>query len=395
MGVLRLIGSLGLAIALSGGLCGCGADASGGSSRGGSRGGAASDPNDPFGNTSSDTASGFDNTGAAGSTGAASTVDRSGVGCASANVRASRVKPTVYFVVDGSGSMSENFGGPSRWEALRSALMDPDGLIPTLEGVVEFGMVIYDGPLDPLAAVGAGLDAIIPGLGAVIPTAGAMECPRLVTADAALNNFATIDSLYPQMPLGGSTPTHKALQWANDNLADEMAVQLDTELGPQYVILATDGAPNDFCDGGAGGDASPQVIEAANVGAAKGVKMFVISLASDASLQAHLDQVAQIGNTGQPPFTPSSKDDLVNVLTEIVGGAVGCDVALNGEIQAGQECSGFVEVNGVPLGCNDPNGWQLKNERTIELVGSACQDFQANVDAMLYADFPCGVFAPE
>lgn len=381
----------------------CMACAADGTSAGG-RGDRNSGSSDPFGNAGSDPSapgsSAFGNPGAttSGSAGSASvgTGDRQARGCASANVRASRVKPTVFFVVDGSGSMQDDFGGASRWVALREALMEPSGVIPTLESVVEFGMVIYDGALDPLSAVSTGLDAIIPGLGAVIPTGGPMECPRLATADPALDNFSTIDGMYPQQPLGGTTPTHQALQWANDNLVDTDTVSLDMDIGPQYVILATDGAPNDFCDGGVGEDASSQVLDAANAAAAKGVKMFVISLAGDdPNLQAHLEQVADIGGTGEAPFTPMSKDDLVNVLTQIIGGAVGCDIALNGAIQPGQECSGIVEVNGVSLPCNDPNGWQLKNESTIELVGTACDDFKGNVDALLHADFPCGVFAPD
>jgi hypothetical protein len=380
---------------------GCAADESTGDrSRGGSSGDGSefgnampSSPGAPGSAQSFGNGSGQSTVG--GAAGAASISDEPR-GCASADVRAARVKPTVYFVVDGSGSMDQDLGGISRWDALRQALMDPDGVIPSLESVVEFGMVIYDGALDPLGSTGMLLDSIIPGLGAVIPSGGPQECPRLQSANAALDNFTAIDGMYPAQPLGGSTPTHMALQWAVDNLVDDNTLVLDAEKGPQYVILATDGAPNDFCEGGAGADASAQVLQAAQGVADKGAQMFVISLAGDdPNLQAHLQQVAEIGNTGSPPFTPTSKDDLVNVLTQIVGGAVGCEVALNGAIQPGQECSGIVEVNGVALPCNDENGWQLKNESTIELTGTACADFKSRVDALLRADFPCGVFAPD
>ncbi|MGD8859302.1 MAG: VWA domain-containing protein [Myxococcales bacterium] len=392
------LGPLGL-LFVAGFVAACAADEGGGTDRSRSGIGGGGGTFDNAGGGAPGT-SGFDNGGAiggaAGAPGSGSTTDtQMPRGCASANVNAARVKPTVYFIIDGSGSMDQNFSGQSRWTALREALMDPDGVIPTLESVVEFGTVLYDGALDPLQGVSQGLDAIIPGLGAVIPTSGSMECPRIETLEPALDNFAAIDAIYPQQPLGGSTPTHMALQWAVDNLATPEEVQLDNEIGPQYIILATDGQPNDFCEGGVGADASAQVIQAAQAGAAKGVTMFVISLADDPNLQAHLAEVAEIGKPGQPPFSPSTKDDLVDTLTQIVGGAVGCDVVLNGAVQAGQECSGVVDINGTQLPCNDPNGWRLKDENTIEITGTACEDFKTNPQALLHADFPCGVFAPD
>ena len=177
--------------------------------------------------------------------------------------------------------------------------------------------------------------------------------------------------------------------------ADTDQVVLDENLGPQYVVLATDGRPNDNCEGGVGGDAMPQVVAAAQLGAAKGIKMFVISLAEDPGLQAHLAEVAEIGMPGQVPFTPTSKDELTNLLTQLVGGAVGCEVILNGTVITGSECTGFVEVNGIKLPCADDNGWRLKSPNTIELTGQACLDFMNDPTALLRADFPCEVFIPE
>jgi Mg-chelatase subunit ChlD len=351
-----------------------------------------------FGNAPASSPGAFGNANTAGQSGAGMTPMASqgtpAQGCAMGNARATRVKPTVYLVIDGSGSMTDNLGGTDRWSALRSALMDPDGVVPTLQSVVEFGMVLYDGAV--LGGVADLLDAIIPGLGAVIPQAGGEGCPRIITIDPTLDNFAALDQAYPAMPLGGSTPTHSALQSVMDNVTMQVENAPDQDIGPQYVVLATDGEPNDLCSGDLALDVRPGVIAAVEQGAAAGVKTFVISLAGqDAALQAHLEQVAAAGNTGQAPFTPTSKDDLVAVLTEIIGGAVTCAVRLNGEVDAGAECRGTVEVNGNALPCNDPNGWRLLDASTIELTGQACDDFRVNPDALLRADFPCGVFRPE
>ena len=79
----------------------------------------------------------------------------------------------------------------------------------------------------------------------------------------------------------------------------------------------------------------------------------------------------------------------------IIGGAVGCQVFLNGEVTPGMECLGYVEVNGMDVPCNDPNGWKLIDERTIELQGAACENFIASPEVTLRAGFPCGVFRPD
>jgi hypothetical protein len=63
-------------------------------------------------------------------------------------VQAGRKQPFVMVVIDGSGSMCAPFGNATRWTALRSALMDLDGIITKLQAAVSFGVTLYDGPLD-------------------------------------------------------------------------------------------------------------------------------------------------------------------------------------------------------------------------------------------------------
>src|SRR6187551_3324155 len=99
--------------------------------------------------------------------------------------------------------------------------------------------------------------------------------------------------------------------------------------------------------------------------------------------------------------TPDSPMALVDALTTIVGGAVGCQIALEGKVLVGSECRGSVKVNGEKLACCradmtgamqcdgvpvDPaNGWVLKDASTIELVGATCDAFLANPQALLTA----------
>jgi hypothetical protein len=186
---------------------------------------------------------------------------------------------------------------------------------------------------------------------------------------------------------------------------------------PVYVILATDGAPNDICVNGSGGDGSVQrqgVIAAVDRGTAAGITTWVISLADgDAALQMHLDEVARHGdpkNPGAHTFSPTNPDELLMTLAQLLGGAVGCHIALNGTVTVGQECLGTVEQNGAALNCCEqpqpgafrcggaptaaPSGWQLSDPRSIELVGDACAKFLLGTGSVLSARFPCRVFTP-
>jgi hypothetical protein len=374
-----------------------------------------------FGNTQQPVGSG---------TGAGAMPNGMAMECASALVHTSHNMPTIEFVIDGSGSMCAPFGGAStRWQSVRTALLDKmKGLIYRLEKSVTFGAVLYDGTIDiglalslPMGGGGMGM-----GGGSTNPMCSLMyvqnkamgDCPQLIDVPPALNNAAAIDMKYPMTELGGSTPTDKAMKHVMDLLiASRPPPGPDMKpVSPLYVILATDGAPNDICVNGAGGDGTAQqqgVVDAVDRGAAVGIKTWVISLAMDAALQAHLDNVAHHGDPTNPmahTFNPTNPDQLVTALAQLLGGAVGCNVALSGMVKVGQECTGKVELNGVKLPCCQqdmggawkcdgmpaaaPNGWHLTDPGSIELLGDTCANFLIASDDMLHASFPCNVFTP-
>lgn len=348
--------------------------------------------------------------------------------CASAVVQAAQTPPIVVFVIDGSGSMCAPYGsGGTRWQALRGALLEPSmGLIYRLQDQVKFGSLLYDGTVDLALALLGGVPGG-PGGSAQNPQcalAAAMNkmtgmCPQLLETPALLNNAMAIDMAYPTAELGGSTPTDRAMKHIMDSLIPMVGLQGPDDKKPSevFVILATDGAPNDICVGGVGGDGAAQragVISEAQRGAAEGITTWVISLAGgDAALQAHLDEVARAGapmNPGAHTFSPNSPDELVQTLAQLLGGAVGCNIALNGKVTVGQECLGSVQQNGAPLPCcqadatgawkcsnaatTTPNGWRLTDPGSIELVGDACTQFLLGASDLVSAEFPCEVFSP-
>jgi hypothetical protein len=303
-------------------------------------------------------------------------------GCAEGVVRASRVTPRVILVLDGSCSMSTDYpssGGQSasecvnsdgsRWAALRRALLDPNtGVVTRLAGLVEFGLVVFGTqPSCPLTA-----DPIVP----------------------ALNNAGAIEGSIGQVPPGLYTPTGAALDYVYNNLI--LPVMPDSDMGPQIVVLATDGEPNS-CDEPRT-DYGPS-LAASQLGAQLGVTTYVISLAgAQGEFHDHLQELANLGaGTGNDAtlYEPSTPEQLSADLELLIGGSVGCDIALNGEVNPASACQGSVTLNGQPVACDDPNGWILVDPRHIRLQGAACDQLMRDMNISLSANFPCSVFDPD
>jgi hypothetical protein len=324
----------------------------------------------------------------AGASGAAG--EMPGGSCAEGVANTSPVTPTVWLVLDGSGSMNEEFSGETRWQALRAALMDDGGVIATLERNVRFGMVLYSGA-DQDRDSDEGMEP------APVPT----ECVNLTVVNPALDNYATLDAQLPQEEPGGWTPTDRALEHVVNTLPVTATQGPDQNNDPVYVVLATDGAPNDRCAGDSGGRGNDfdevtaaRVLDVVGAGAMKGVKLLVISLAGgDDDLQSHLEEVSELSETGFAPFVPASRDELIQTMQELIGGA-GCQLTLQGSVAIDQACTGEVTLNGNPLVCDDDNGFRLIDERTVQLEGDACTSF-LSADSFVSARFPCGVFSPD
>jgi hypothetical protein len=307
--------------------------------------------------------------------------------CVEGKANTSRVTPRVILVLDGSCSMSTNYpanGQQSasscvdnpmgRWAALRKALVDPQrGVVPKLQKVVQFGVAVF-------------------GTQPTCPIPGDPVKP-------ALNTLAMIEAKMPMVQPGMYTPTGPALDWVYDNLIEP--VTPDGATGPQIVILATDGEPNSCGGTGGGGrNGMQQVttnyqpsIDAVKKGTKKGATTYVISLADSAgAFHDHLQELANLGNPAANGsaklYEPTSPEQLESDLQALVGGAVGCDIALNGMIPVGSECAGTVKLNGTVLGCNKADGWKLLDERHIRLEGSACKTLTDKM-GQVEATFPC------
>jgi hypothetical protein len=93
-------------------------------------------------------------------------------------------------------------------------------------------------------------------------------------------------------------------------------------------------------------------------------------------------------------YTPTSPAELSQNLQALVGGALGCDIVLDGSLMPGAECQGVVQVNGTKVQCNDPNGYMVTDPRHIRLVGNSCK-LLMDTSAVVEARFPCDSLSPD
>jgi hypothetical protein len=294
-----------------------------------------------------------------------------GGGCASVEVSFEPQTPTVVLLIDQSGSMTAAFSGGNRWDVLYDTLMDPTtGIVATLESQVRFGLALYTGD-------------------------GGGNCPMLTqVTPPALDNRAAIDAVYaPQAPIG-ETPTGDSIT------AITPALLAFGEPGPKAIVLATDGEP-DTCEVPNPQTGQAEAIAAAQAAYASGIATYIIAVGDQVSAQ-HQQDMANAGlglpldgTMGNAPYYPANDQAaLASAFQTIIDGVRSCTLALDGSIDPSKACEGTVYLDGVPLPCNDPNGWQLVTPTEIELLGDACETIQSGSHTVT-GSFPCDAIIPQ
>jgi hypothetical protein len=310
--------------------------------------------------------------------------------CAELETTPVRSVPTVTFLVDGSSSMRCVYpddtrcacesqvrgtcvgeGSLSRWRALSDAVVGAGGLVTALGDAVRFGLSVYN------------------------DTVGNPTCPAFpVAVSPSLSAGDALAAAFPSEPPGGNTPTGLALASLIAGLPSaEAAAQQG--LGPQNVVLATDGQPFACVDQDT--LAAPAldyegVLAATDAARAKGIAVYVISLApAGGDFAAHLAEVARRGEGGSA-YTPADAPALATALDDIIASAISCTVELAGEIAHPERCDGSALLGGEPLGCGDADGFVIRDASTVELVGEACQRFKREPGIALSMRFPCDTF---
>ncbi|MFT3928431.1 MAG: hypothetical protein QM778_38235 [Myxococcales bacterium] len=305
--------------------------------------------------------------------------------CADIETTPVRTVPSVVFLVDGSLSMVCEYpgsetcdgrqgtpvGAKSRWQVLSEALVGSPGqpgLVESLGSVIRFGLWIYN------------------------DDANTNVCPGFPSKiDPALNQSQLITQSFPATPPGFNTPTGVALAALVAALPDP--VQRDQmKLGPQRIVLATDGEPF-ACQNRETLEKPPvdyqSVLDATAQAGAKDISVYAMSLAPATGMQAnHLQQVAASGNTKQA-YTPANTDQLRAALNDIIEDAISCTLEIEGEISDPSSCKGQGKLGDSVLFCGQPNGFSILDAHHVRLEGTACETFKREPGIQLSMKFPC------
>ena len=291
--------------------------------------------------------------------------------CVDLDVDFSRVTPTVVLLIDQSGSMLQNFeNGVNRWQTLRNTLTDPEtSLLKKLDTSVRFGMSLYTSDR------GFGTDPEAP-----------KECPLLKTVDIALGSFSDMADMLEDNGPAGDTPTAESVAAVTERLA------AFTEDGPKSIILATDGDPDTCADPDANNQGASKDLSVAAVTAAygAGIATHVISVGNQVTAE-HLKDLAVAGAGGDEDaeaYTALDTTALVDAFNQIIGSVRTCDFTLQGRVEQDDAARGTVTLDGQALTFGDPNGWEMPDETTVRLLGSACETVQADASGISMR-FPC------
>lgn len=291
--------------------------------------------------------------------------------CGTVAVDLSAEVPIVMLLLDQSSSMNDPFpGAVDRWRAMRDALIDPDlGVVAALEHSIEFGATLYTSHNGDAGGL----------------------CPVLIDVPPAVDNYQAIaDMLYDNAP-DDDTPTGEAI----DAVVATMNARGNPRGVPRYLVLATDGEP-DRCADPDTQDGQAMAIAAAQNAFAQDIRMFVLGVSSDVGAP-HLQDMANAGAglpvggaDNEPYFTSDNADQIVDAFTRIIGGLRSCTFTIDGTVDLQAADQGEVTLNGRTLTYGDDDGWRLLDGATLELVGSACDEFRYTPDVELTATFPCG-----
>jgi hypothetical protein len=303
--------------------------------------------------------------------------------CACADEPLALDPPTIYFVLDRSGSMSQL----NKWVNVQAVLAN---LVIALGPRAQVGAAVFPNP-NPIPIY----DECSTGIEVFVPQPGDRPAGVPGRTEAALH------TILGNIPASGGTPTAATLS--------SLLPRLTSLPGKTYVILATDGGPNcnahanctvDLCtlnientsgcppggppnccaalNGGASAclDEGPTV-QAVSAIAAAGIPVYVVGVPGSAPYAALLDQLAIAGGTGrggEPQYYAIDNADeavLYAALSRIAAKITGtCTLSLDNIPPDPGLVNVFFDENVVPQA--GPDGWTLDGT-TVTVSGASCQ----------------------
>ena len=369
--------------------------------------------------------------------------------CQTADYQFVRQIPTVYLLVDRSGSMFHCLDSSNpvcdnqmdtSWYTLKTAI---ESVIKTLDSQVRFGFTTVWGT-NP-----AGSGGMCPSLQGTLTDSVA----------PALNNAATITAKYDGLPWptagGSSTPGMKFESPASESIGNvAKALIADKDLGPKYIIFLTDGQP-DYCDDSLALCAIDSVVYHLQAAQMAGIDTIVFGVlttqfdlpagtlqafanagageptiapvGSGQDVNAFYDQcgngniagwLADLNASGKPkargtslgtysttmgttkPYQPMASDEsmLTTQLSAALAGVKSCTFDLsdvNGKsikVDTTQLAKASVKVEGVTVPQDATNGWSIDatSSTTLLFNGTACTNWRLPNNNDISFAFPCG-----
>jgi hypothetical protein len=308
--------------------------------------------------------------------------------------------PTIYFVLDRSGSMLVM----NKWATVQNTLNE---LVIALGPRAKIGAAVFPNP--------AG-DSCSTGVQVLAPRLGDRPAGRAGATQAALvNTLAAI-------PAAGGTPTAATLA--------ALLPLLEANPGRTYVVLATDGGPNcnsfatcdvDSCTSNIDNDTdcptggppncctqpdigpgacldSQPTIDAVGQLFAAGIPTYVVGVPGSAPYAQLLDQLAVNGGTArgtEPQYYAIDTADnaaLLSTLSSIAAKITGtCTLQLDNVPPDPGLVNVFLDETAVPQ--MGPDGWTIDGT-TVTISGASCQEILNGsvLDVRVVAGCPTVIF---
>jgi hypothetical protein len=302
--------------------------------------------------------------------------------------------PEMMIVLDRSTSM----GQAGRWRSSVSAVRN---LTEQLDDVVRFGLTLFPSAFESSTGSSRWLNCLaspkrqtcmgsMPGTD---DSSGIRCSPGEITVPVAEKNADAIAAVLNKIRPYGGTPTASTLRGLVDSYADA-AADPDAEVQAKYLLLVTDGAPT--CPAGQGLETTQADVDATDAAIdalrERNVHSYVIGYGTtgpeNEMLERALDGLAARGGTGDERHRPvEDETGLVNELMSITSSITSCDFKLDHAPSRADFV--LVRLDGQMLTIDDPNGWRLVGDRTIQLVGTSCERFRnglRNLTAELVAN---------
>jgi len=382
-----------------------------------------------------------------------SVVNQDAGSCQQGRVSFEPKTPTVYLVVDRSGSMFHCLStselvctsnkADTSWSKLKDAI---SGVITQLDGDVRFGFTTIFGTNPsgggscPLQTTGVLADNVPPAMN---------------NAAAIKAKYDSLDAMWPNPSDAMNTGKKFESPASYAITAAAKALTMDTTPGDKYIIFITDGQ-EDYCDDALEICASDSTVGALQAAFVSKVKTIVFGLQTMqfnlpgavldefanagageptvAAVPSGLDTTAiydqcqgvapwktDLTASGHPttrgptatvgtyaatagptkPFKPSASDQtmLLTQLSTALAGVKSCtfDLTATGgtpikvDLKQLNKATIKVEGNTVPLDTGNANGWDMVNETTVQLFGSACDKWRDPNSKTIDFNFPCEI----